>query len=58
MVKYQVVVEGDDARHEHEFDGEPQVNLTFTMDDGKVYKVTTRAHDEEADHPTIHAILI
>lgn len=58
MTKYQVIVEGDDAQHEHEFDGEPQINLTFTMEDGKAYRVTTRSHDEDSERPTIHAILI
>lgn len=55
VTKYQVIVDGDATHHEHEFDGEPQINLTFTMEDGKVYRVTSRAHDEAADRPTIHA---
>lgn len=56
MIKYQVLIEGDDTLHEHQFDGEPQINLTFTMEDGKVYRVTTRAHDDHSSRPTIHAV--
>jgi len=52
MTSYQVIA-GDET-FTHEFDGEPQINLTFTNGD-KVYRVTTRAHDEDAAEPTIHA---
>jgi hypothetical protein len=57
MTNYRVIVEGSDETVSHEFDGEPQINLTFE-NDGKVYKITSRAHDEHADEPTVHAVLI
>ena len=57
MTRYHVLVTGENRQFFHEFDGEPQINLTFEQD-GHVYKVVTRAHDEEADAPTLHAELI
>lgn len=54
MTNYRVIVEGSEETFSHEFDGEPQINLTFE-NEGIVYRVTTRAHDEEADTPTLHA---
>ena len=54
MTSYQVIVDGQQVG-QHEFDGEPQINLTFTMADDRVFRVTSRAHDEDADQPTIHA---
>lgn len=57
MTTYRVIVEGSDQTLTHEFDGEPQINLTFESG-GHVYKVTTRAHDEHADGPTLHAALV
>lgn len=54
MTNYRVIVEGSEVSFAHEFDGEPQINLTFE-NDGTVYQVTTRAHDEDAETPTIHA---
>lgn len=58
MTNYRVIVEGEDGGFEHAFDGEPQINLTFEAN-GVVYKVTTRAHDEdEAATPTLHACII
>ncbi|RZT44862.1 hypothetical protein EV283_3766 [Sphingomonas sp. BK036] len=54
MTNYHVLVEGSDKSFSHAFDGEPQINLTFE-NEGVVYRVTTRAHDEESDTPTIHA---
>lgn len=57
MTKYHVIVEGSGQTLTHGFDGEPQINLTFE-DNGKVYKVTSRAHDEQAGEPTLHAVLI
>ena len=57
MIEYRVIVSSENRRFSHSFDGEPQINLTFERD-GHVYKVVTRAHDEEAavgnDQPTIH----
>lgn len=44
MTNYRVIVEG--RSFDHQFDGEPQINLTFKHDD-TVYKVITRAHDED-----------
>ncbi len=57
MTHYRVIVAGQDTSFSHDFDGEPQINLTFEQD-GHVYKVVTRAHDEESDTPTLHAELI
>ena len=57
MTKYCVIIEGAAETLTYEFDGEPQINLTFEKD-GKVYKVVSRAHDESAAEPTIHACLI
>lgn len=57
MTKFVVVVEDSTESLAYEFDGEPQINLTFEVD-GSVYKVTSRAHDEHADKPTIHAVRI
>lgn len=57
MTKYQVIVEGSEETVSHEFDGEPQINLTFESG-GKVYRITSRAHDEHADQPTVHAIVV
>jgi len=54
MTTYRVIVEESEASFAHEFDGEPQINLTFE-NDGTVYRVTTRAHDEDAQTPTLHA---
>ncbi|WP_308815761.1 hypothetical protein [Sphingomonas sp. GV3] len=48
MTRYRVMVEGDDRSFDHDFDGEPQINLTFD-NEGVVYRVTTRAHDETPD---------
>lgn len=45
MTIYRVIVEGEKKIFEYAFDGEPQINLTFEYN-GIVYKVTTRAHDE------------
>ena len=58
MTKYNVIVEGAAGTLTHEFDGEPQINLTFTDSEGHVYRVTSRAHDEDASEPTIHAIAV
>jgi hypothetical protein len=58
MTKCQVIVEGDDAQHEHEFDGKPPINLDFTLKNGKAYRVTTRSPDEDLERPTNHAVLI
>lgn len=52
MTTYRVIA-GDET-FQHKFDGEPQLDLTFTNGE-KVYRVTTRGHDEDADEPTIHA---
>jgi len=55
MTNYRVIVEG--GSFDHQFDGEPQINLTFEHD-GTVYKVVTRAHDEddgEQGAPVLHA---
>lgn len=57
MTNYRVIVEGRDEPVHHEFDGEPQINLTFEVD-GSVYKVTSRAHDEDAEVPTLHAVAV
>ena len=57
MTQYRVIVAGQNTSFSHPFDGEPQINLTFEQD-GHVYKVVTRAHDEETDTPTLHAELI
>jgi hypothetical protein len=54
MTHYRVIVVDQDTDFHHDFDGEPQINLTFEQD-GHVYKVVTRAHDEESDTPTLHA---
>jgi hypothetical protein len=56
MNSYRVIVEGQES-FTHAFDGEPQINLTFERE-GAVYKVTTRAHDEDTDQPTLHAELV
>jgi hypothetical protein len=57
MTNYRVIVEGNGPGFTHEFDGEPQINLTFE-NNGTVYRVTTRAHDEDADTPTLHAEVV
>lgn len=61
MIEYQVIVVGENRRFSHAFDGEPQINLTFEQD-GCVYKVVTRAHDEDATvedgEPTIHVKIV
>jgi hypothetical protein len=57
MTSYHVIVEGSENRFTHAFDGEPQINLTFE-NDGVVYRVTTRAHDEDAETPTLHALMV
>jgi hypothetical protein len=57
MTHYCVIVAGQDTSFFHDFDGEPQINLTFEQD-GHVYKVVTRAHDEDSDTPMLHAELI
>lgn len=57
MIEYRVIVEGETQDGQHAFDGEPQINLTFEMNGG-VYRVTSRAHDEHATSPTIHAVHI
>jgi len=57
MTSYHVIVEGQKSGFTHEFDGEPQINLTF-KNEGTVYRVTTRAHDEGADTPTLHAAIV
>lgn len=57
MTSYRVIVEGENAGFAHDFDGEPQINLTFEQN-GTVYRVTTRAHDEETDTPTLHAQVV
>ena len=56
MNSYRVIVEGEEG-FTHTFDGEPQINLTFERN-GAVYKVTSRAHDEDAAEPTLHAELV
>jgi hypothetical protein len=56
MTSYRVIVK-DGRSFTQTFDGEPQINLTFE-NEGKVYKVITRAHDEVKEEPTIHAELI
>lgn len=40
MTSYHVIVESSDARFIQDFDGEPQINLTFESE-GQVYKVIT-----------------
>jgi hypothetical protein len=58
MTKYHVIVEGEDGSFEHGFDGEPQIGLTFEVG-GVVYKVTTRAHDQdEGTMATLHAHIV
>ena len=57
MTSYHVIVEGRETRFTQAFDGEPQINLTFE-NNGIVYRVTTRAHDEDAETPTLHAIIV
>ncbi len=57
MTHYHVIVEVSDARFTYAFDGEPQINLTFE-NNGVVYRVTTRAHDEDAETPTLHARMV
>lgn len=57
MTSYHVIVEGSDTGFTYDFDGEPQINLTFE-NKGQVYKVVTRAHDESSETPTLHAQLI
>lgn len=54
MTHYRVIVVDQDTSFSHDFDGEPQINLTFEQD-GHVYKVVTRAHDEKSDMPALHA---
>jgi hypothetical protein len=56
MTRYHVVVEGENG-FTADFDGEPQINLTFDHD-GQVYRVVTRAHDEQAETATLHAVRI
>lgn len=56
MTSYHVIVDGKKP-FEHQFDGEPQINFTFEKD-GIVYKVTTRAHDENADTLALHAQVV
>ncbi len=58
MIKYNVIVEGQAEPLTHEFDGEPQINVTFSVPDGRAYRVTSRAHDEDASEPTLHAVAI
>lgn len=58
MIKYTIIVEGETETLTHEFDGEPQINLTFTGADGRAYRVASRAHDEDAIEPTLHALAI
>jgi len=55
MNTYKVIA--GDTSFEHDFDGEPQINLTFEKE-GKVYKVMTRAHDEHESEPTLHAEVV
>lgn len=57
MTSYRVIVEDGETGFLHEFDGEPQINLTFE-NAGTVYRVTTRAHDEETESPTLHAKVV
>ncbi len=57
MTRYRVIVARQDTNFAHDFDGEPQINLTFEHD-GHVYKVVTRAHDEEAKTATLHVELV
>ncbi|WP_156350684.1 hypothetical protein [Sphingomonas sp. Leaf20] len=58
MTIYHVIVEGEEKTFEYAFDGEPQINLTFE-DNGIVYKVTTRAHDENDKFShTLHAEIV
>lgn len=56
MTSYFVIVEGQEG-FTHKFDGEPQIDLTFEHAD-VVYKVTTRAHDEDAQTPSLHAVIV
>lgn len=56
MNNYRVIVDGEE-RFTYEFDGEPQINLTFERE-GIVYKVTTRAHDEDASSACLHAEVV
>lgn len=56
MTSYRIIVENGES-FTHAFNGEPQINLTFERD-GVVYKVITRAHDEDTDTPTLHARII
>ncbi len=57
MTSYRVIVDGNDASFTYEFDGEPQINLTFEQN-GTVYRVTTRAHDENSVMPMLHATIV
>ena len=57
MTTYHVIVEGGNQGFGHTFDGEPQLGFTFEVD-GAVYKVTTRAHDEDMQKPTLRASLV
>ncbi len=59
MTRYRVIVEGEDRSFDHDFDGEPQINLTFE-NEGVVYRVTTRAHDEapDGDIPMLHVRIV
>lgn len=55
MTSYRVIVEGTSDGFHRAFDGEPQIDLTFEHDGG-VYRIVTRAHDEDTqDEPTFHA---
>lgn len=56
MTSYHVIAEGQEG-FTYAFDGEPQINLTFEHE-GTVYKVVTRAHDEDTQTPTLHAVKI
>lgn len=53
MTSYRVIVNGH-PEFSFEFDGEPQINLTFEHEDC-VYRIVTRAHDEHSEVPTLHA---
>jgi hypothetical protein len=58
MTTYEIIVEGANKTFDHVFDGEPQINLTFE-DNGVVYRVITRAHDEDDTlPPRLHAQIV
>lgn len=57
MTRYTVIVEGAETGFSRDFDGEPQINFTFE-NQGAVYRVVTRAHDEYTDTPTLHAVIV